>query len=440
LEEASTLTITNEIYALNQALVDELIGKSSIKTGEVESAFRRVFRHQFLPGVPLEHIYRDEAVIIKRSGGQIFSCSSKPSTMATMLEYLQLKPGQRVLEIGTGTGYNAALLAQIVGNSGHVTTIDIEPELVETARNRLQEAGYRHVDVIVGDGSLGYASAAPYDRIILTASSDDVARAWHEQLAPEGHLLVTLVVGGVEKLILFRSEHAGWDFLAGQVIKDFHCVSMRGELARSLKTISLDNDLFLSYNVDHLLSKQECIDATDLYRLLMGNSRSISTGVSTLPYQVDRDLYLWLALHEPALFTLDIRGATAKDNKLPYLFGTPGEAYVTIGLASHHGLALLTRPAHQIPQPGHVNLRPFDLLIANFGPDIQPGERLAAQILAWHEMGRPGDLQLRVRAYPPETNWWSRSGQPVVRKKQTLFVYDWTQQVLTHNRYGCVPA
>jgi protein-L-isoaspartate(D-aspartate) O-methyltransferase len=354
------LTITNEIYALNQALVDELIGKGAIKTLEVESAFRSVFRHQFLPGVPLKQIYRDEAVIIKRSGGQILSCSSKPSTMATMLEYLELKSGQRVLEIGTGTGYNAALLAHIVGNSGHVTTIDIEPDLVETARNHLQEARYGHVTVIAGDGSLGYANAAPYDRIILTASSDDVARAWHEQLAPEGHLLVTLVVGGVEKLILFRPEYAGWDFLAGQVIKDFHCVSMRGELARSHKTISLSNDLLLSYHADHLLSEQGRIDSSALYRALMGNSRSISPGISALPYQVDRDLYLWLALHEPTLCTLDIRGETAKDNKLPYLFGTPDEAYITIGLASPRGLALLKRSGDQIPQPGHVNLRPFD--------------------------------------------------------------------------------
>jgi protein-L-isoaspartate(D-aspartate) O-methyltransferase len=427
LEEASTLTFTSGIHALNHALIDELLAKGAIKTGEVESAFRSVLRHQFLPGVPLEQIYCDEPVIIKRSGGQIFSCSSKPSTMATMLEYLQLKPGQRVLEVGTGTGYNAALLAHIVGKSGHITTIDIEPDLVETARNHLQEAGYEHVNVIAADGNLGYVSTAPYDRIILTASSDDVARAWREQLAPEGHLLVTLVVGGVEKLILFRQERADWDFLAGQVIRDFHCVSMRGALARSHNTISLSDNLLFSYNTDHPISEQAPIDSSALSRVLMGNRRNISTGVSALPYQVDRDLYLWLALHEPTLCTLDIRGEAAKDNKLPYLFGTPGEAYVTIGLANPRGLALLTRPAHQIPQPGHVNLRPFDLLIANYGPELQLGERLAAQILAWHETGRPGDLQLRVRAYPPETNWLPTTGQAVVRKEQTLFVYDWPQ-------------
>src|SRR5215204_4057723 len=122
--------------------------------------------------------------------GRPISSSSQPAIMAVMLDQLDVRPGQRVLEIGTGTGYNAALLAELVGGSGAVTTVDIDADLVEQAGRNLDAAGVGGVDVVRGDGSAGgvdvvrgdgsagWPDAAPYDRIILTAAARDLAPAW----------------------------------------------------------------------------------------------------------------------------------------------------------------------------------------------------------------------------------------------------------------------
>ena len=106
-----------------------------------------------------------------------------------MLEELQLEPGQRVLEIGAGTGYNAALLRHVVGESGRVVTVDVDADTAARARRALKGSG---VTVVTGDGREGYARGAPYDRIIVTASAAEIPRAWFEQLEPGGLVEVPL--------------------------------------------------------------------------------------------------------------------------------------------------------------------------------------------------------------------------------------------------------
>jgi protein-L-isoaspartate(D-aspartate) O-methyltransferase len=121
------------------------------------------------------------------------SSSTQPSVMAAKLEALDLRPGQRLLEIGTGTGYNTALLAQIVGGTGCVITVEIEKQLAETAARRLESIGLAQVRVRCADGWLGYPACAPYERIIATASCETVPIAWMKQLATSGILVMNLV-------------------------------------------------------------------------------------------------------------------------------------------------------------------------------------------------------------------------------------------------------
>ena len=124
--------------------------------------------------------------------------------MAIMLEQLNPQPGHRVLEIGAGTGYNAALMGHLVGDSGLVITVDIDDDLVESAREHLGSAGLHRVSVVCGDGGLGYADRAPYDRIILTVGAWDIVPAWWKQLKLGGRLLLPLEVkGGVQKSVAF---------------------------------------------------------------------------------------------------------------------------------------------------------------------------------------------------------------------------------------------
>jgi protein-L-isoaspartate(D-aspartate) O-methyltransferase len=150
-------------------------------------------REHFVPEVSLEEAYEDKAILTNQTPtGLGLSSSSQPGIMAEMLGELRLEPGQRVLEIGAGTGYNAALLERIVGPEGRVVTVDIDPETASRARRALK--GTR-VKVVTGDGREGHAPGAPYDRIIVTASATEIPRVWLEQLAPGGMLEVPLRLG-----------------------------------------------------------------------------------------------------------------------------------------------------------------------------------------------------------------------------------------------------
>ena len=182
---------------LNQLLVDDLKKRGLFRTPDVEAAFRSVYRHLFLPGTPLQEVYSDRAISAKQdSEGQWISSSSQPAIMAIMLEQLGLEAGHRVLEIGTGPGYNAALIASIVGESGRVVTVEIDEDLAQAAREHLTLAGFERVQVDCADGAYGFPDAAPFDRIILTVGAPDITPAWWEQLKPDGRLVLPLLLRG----------------------------------------------------------------------------------------------------------------------------------------------------------------------------------------------------------------------------------------------------
>jgi protein-L-isoaspartate(D-aspartate) O-methyltransferase len=178
---------------LRRQMVDRLRDTGVLVTPSVEEAMSRVPRDLFIPQVD-DYAYVDDAVIVKRSGdGTPISSASQPTMVATMLEQLQVSPGHYILEVGTGTGYNAALLAALVGDDGHVVSVELEPDLAESARRVLAQLGEQRVEIVVGDGRNGYQPRAPYDRIIITAGASRVMRPWGDQLVDGGRLVVPLV-------------------------------------------------------------------------------------------------------------------------------------------------------------------------------------------------------------------------------------------------------
>ncbi len=175
------------LFQQNQKMIDTMVEEGKIRDSEIERAFRVVKRHQFLQGiVSPEDAYKDQAIMIK---GEI-SSSSQPYVMAMMLEALDLKRGLKVLEIGTASGYNAALISEIVGRNDLVYTIELEADLAERAGHILREAGYPGVTVIAGDGRKGYPIAAPYDRIIVTAEAQSIYPALIRQLTLKGIMII----------------------------------------------------------------------------------------------------------------------------------------------------------------------------------------------------------------------------------------------------------
>jgi len=181
-----------------------------IRDPRIEAAFRAVPRHLFLPNVPLERVYSGDVIPTRLNDkGEPISSSSEVAVMAVMTEQLELAEGHRVLEIGAGTGYNAAIIAQLVGDSGRVTTVDIDAEIAAETRARLDVAGYERVSVVTADGWDGLNAEAPHDRIVLTASTSDLSPAWVEQLTEDGILLVPLWMrAGWQMLVAFR-RHDG---------------------------------------------------------------------------------------------------------------------------------------------------------------------------------------------------------------------------------------
>jgi protein-L-isoaspartate(D-aspartate) O-methyltransferase len=175
---------------LNQLMIDAIAAARPVGTSDphVLDAIRAVPRHAFVPGADLTDAYNpDLAVITKRStAGTALSCASVPYLVAAMLEQLDVRDGHRIFEAGAGTGWNAALLATLTGPGGHVTTIDIDPEITAQAAANLERAGFPGVHVTTGDAALGVPQNAPYDRAIITIGSLDIRRPGSVSSRPAG--------------------------------------------------------------------------------------------------------------------------------------------------------------------------------------------------------------------------------------------------------------
>jgi protein-L-isoaspartate(D-aspartate) O-methyltransferase len=148
----------------------------------------------------LNRIYSDAAIPTHQHPP---SSSSQPSLVASMLQNLGLREGHRVLEVGAGTGWNAALMGHIVGDSGRVTTVDIQADVTRRARRHLRRARSSNVTVITGDGYSGHTQTGPFDRIVTTVSTPSIPETWIEQLK----------TGGLMLTVLQETPGDGWDLL-----------------------------------------------------------------------------------------------------------------------------------------------------------------------------------------------------------------------------------
>ena len=174
------------------SLVDKLLNQGYIRTERVKYAMLKVPREEFIPPENRPYAYADQPLPI--GSGQTISA---PHMVAMICEKLDLTEGMKVLEIGTGFGYNAAVVAELLGSEGHLFTIERLESLAEQSRDNLERTGYSDkVTVITGDGTLGYPEEAPYDRIYATASAPEIPEPLKEQLKIGGKLI--LPVGSID--------------------------------------------------------------------------------------------------------------------------------------------------------------------------------------------------------------------------------------------------
>jgi len=410
---------------LQLALVNRLKASGALRDPRVESAFRAVPRHLFVTDVPLEEVYQDQAIVTKRVDSVSVSSSSQPAIMAVMLQQLALLPGHRVLEIGAGTGYNAALMAHIVGEAGSVVTVDIDDDIVEAARQHLASTGFDRVAVIRGDGGLGYAPGAPYDRIILTVRAWDIAPAWWDQLRLGGRLVLPLALHGPELQRAIAFDRLD-DHLASSSVKPCGFMPLRGGFAGPTQQVPLGTQGELRLVYAHATS----VDADAVYRWLAAGSTADGTSVRATSVAVAGGLQLWLALHDARFCAVHAETNMGDGALIPALYSVGRQMRSTVGLLGERGLAVLSWVAD--PSSRDVNrwspdAPELELEVRSFGEDSVVTESLHRLVVGWHAAGRPGSDRLEVRAY-------RRGAQPATQASTRVIEKKWTSLFLDLNQ------
>lgn len=203
-------------------LVDNLERKGYVKSDAVSKAMRKVPRELFVPDNVKSSAYIDSPQPIGR--GQTISA---PHMVAMMVEGLDLQEGHKVLEVGGGRGYHAAVLSELVGDEGQIYSVELIDELARSAREALQKGGFENVEVVIGDGSKGYREAAPYDRISVACGAPDIPPPMIDQLKKKGKILIP--VGGQYYQTLYRATKVKINEIKKEDLGGVLFVPLKGE-------------------------------------------------------------------------------------------------------------------------------------------------------------------------------------------------------------------
>jgi protein-L-isoaspartate(D-aspartate) O-methyltransferase len=409
--------VSGDATSRRQQLVGLLSKQGVIPAGPIEAAFRAVPRHLFVPGAPLDEVYSDQAIPTKWIDGSPVSSSSQPAIMAAMLAQLDLRPGQSVLEIGAATGYNAALLAQIVGPGGRVLTIDIDEDLVAGAREHLAAAAVENVEVVCADGAEGWPERAPYDRIIVTVGAADIASAWREQLRPGGRLVLPLSLRSGQLSIAFENIDG---VLHSRSLVPCGFLMLRGSLAGPPSAVSVGEVPGLSLAAPD----PQAVSATAVARLLDSPAAVQPTGFVLNERDCDATPW-WLTFHEPSAVQWWQTAEGARQRPLPALRVFPQGQRAGVAIVTSEAVVLVATGAPK-SAVGDDMLHPASEAVAHcYGPQGEIEQRLRNLLRTWHAAGRPGLDDLSVRAYPAGKALECAAGEVAIARPHSRLVVGW---------------
>lgn len=320
--------------------------------------------------------------IYQLSESSFIATISQPVLVLNMLFLLDIQPGMSVFEIGTGSGWNAALMGHLVGPQGHVYSAEILPDLVATSQQALRATQAQSVTVILGDGMAGYASGAPFDRIIFTAGAYDIPLALHQQLKEGGLLLAVLkIAGGGDDLVLLRKQNG---VLVSQYLSPVQFVPILG----SYRSERRDGEPLTAFlEQAHLLS--EPVDRMPFWwgSRLNWNPMERTEGVRS-----------YLQLSQPGY-----RVFTTGQDLSAYCFGLYDEASQSLVVAQN------------------------DLLVS-YG-NLGARTRLLAALRDWVERGMPSSVRLRLRIYPQPVSVAAAGSSWAVERTDSVFVWELVSDV-----------
>jgi protein-L-isoaspartate(D-aspartate) O-methyltransferase len=329
----------------------------------------------------LGRIYNDgPLVLVGDDDDDILSTISQPSFVLRSLDMLQLRPGQKVFELGTGSAWNAALMAQLVGPEGHVHSVEIIPELASRASQILNTLGITNVTVVVADGGDGCASGAPYDRATFTAGTFDLPRHFYDQMKNNGLLLVGIKnEGGGDNLFLLSKREDHFESLEAMPCG---WVQMRGK-----------------YQIDS--ANPQAIEGLPEWNDLQHQE------VSRIPYWWSvkgREHFVWatagirsfLGITEPGFRSFKLEKTPERPHE---------ERYWGLWDQDSHSLVLAKH----------------DCMIA-YGNAIAK-ERLMERLRQWVDLGMPTGASFRLQVYPVGVPLSTRDNQWIVKRRESQFLW-----------------
>lgn len=324
-------------------------------------------------------IYQDGPLVLFEDEAQgVLSTMSQPSLVLRMMDLLRLERGQRVFELGAGSGWNAALLGHRVGPEGRVYSIEIVPDVARMAAQAISKHGADNVEIVSGDGGAGYALGAPYDRAVFTAGSEDIPRAFHEQVRTGGLLLTVLQLPGGGDLLMRLEKRASGFFSTLALPCDF--VPMTGPNAAHSALEGLDALPEWSRVHDDAVERQP----------FWGGGHGPFAYFQTL------SLRSFLSLSEPGFFAVSERRSD-EPTKARFVYG--------------------------IRDPGAGSLAVIDNeAVTSYGNSVAR-DRLMTRLHEWVDLGMPPLSAFELRVVPRGTDVAQQPNQWIVRRRDSDFIW-----------------
>lgn len=365
-------------------LADRLLATGAVTPGALERAFRDVPRRNFVP--PASEAVAEKDVCVLWRGE---SCASQPSVVAGMLQQLDLRQGQRVLEIGAATGYNAALMAHIVGSTGQVVTVELDRDMAAIAAQNLARIGMSNVEVRHADAALEFRRPEHYDRIIWTCASWELPPMAVQRTGVGGVIVLPMILrGNLQKALAF---HVGQKGIVSSDARSVRFVVQRGrDDMMAPRTIPLDGGWWIV---------SESTVPPDIEEIMSQPPNIVRTGVESTDDEAVFELAAWLAIRNPAYCSVEANFTPANIGLLnagPRLGAPHGR--MGIGLVGENGIALV----------GILHAEDQKLageLVIMVRGEGTVGEALLSEVRAWSKTHRDTTARLTVeyRLEPNET-------------------------------------